>query len=309
MQAETELAAVKPEDDMVLTIGVFDGVHLGHKHLLSHLKMKAGELGVHSGVVTFRRHPMEALSPSIVLPYLTSLEEKTRLIQAEGIDKIIALTFDRELSRLSARQFVTLLKKHLRMCGLVVGPDFALGHGREGNPEALRYIGDEMGFSVTVVPPLHIAGQVVSSTAIREALAAGDMPQVFRLAGRHYSISGTVVPGSGNGRQLGFPTANLKVDSGWAIPSDGVYATLTHIDGRVHQSMTNIGSRPTFGGKERTLETYILNFKGDLYGHELTIDVVQKLRDERRFPSLEALKKQITEDVRKGKALLNSVNT
>ena len=134
------------------------------------------------------------------------------------------------------------------------------------------------------------------------------MPRVFRLTGRQYIIKGSVVPGTGQGRGLGFPTINLKIDPGWAIPADGVYATLTHIDVRVYQSLTNIGSRPTFGGKQRTLETYILDFQGDLYGRELTIDIVQRLRDERKFPSVADLKKQIAEDVQKGRTILNSRN-
>jgi riboflavin kinase/FMN adenylyltransferase len=308
MQAEKELSELTAKDDMVLSVGVFDGVHLGHKHLLSHLKKKAKELSMLSGVVTFRRHPMEVLAPAATLPYLTGLDDKIKLIQAEGIDKVIALTFDKDLARLNAGQFVSLLQTHLRMRALVVGPDFALGYHREGNVESLRRIGKEMGFSVTVVPPLRISSEVVSSTAIREALAAGDMPRVFRLTGRQYYIKGIVVPGTGQGRGLGFPTVNVKMDPGWAIPADGVYATLTHIDDRVYQSVTNIGSRPTFGGKQRTLETYILDFQGDLYGRELTIDVIQRLRDERKFPSVADLKKQIAEDVQNGKTILNSRN-
>jgi len=308
MQAEKELSELAVKDDMVLSVGVFDGVHLGHKHLLSQLKKKAKELSMLSGIVTFRRHPMEILAPAATLPYLTSLDDKIRLIQAEGIDKVIALTFDKDLARLNARQFISLLQTHLHMRALVVGPDFALGHRREGDVESLRRIGEEKDFSVTIVPPLRIKNEVVSSTAIREALAAGDMPRVFRLTGRQYIIKGSVVPGTGQGRGLGFPTINLKIDPGWAIPADGVYATMTHIDDRIYQSLTNIGSRPTFGGKQRTLETYILDFQGNLYGRELTIDIVQRLRDERKFPSVADLKKQIAEDVQKGRTILNSRN-
>ena len=308
MQAEKELSELAVKDDMVLSVGVFDGVHLGHKHLLSQLKKKAKELSMLSGIVTFRRHPMEILAPAATLPYLTSLDDKIRLIQAEGIDKVIALTFDKDLARLNARQFISLLQTHLHMRALVVGPDFALGHRREGDVESLRRIGEEKDFSVTIVPPLRIKNEVVSSTAIREALAAGDMPRVFRLTGRQYIIKGSVVPGTGQGRGLGFPTVNLKIDPGWAIPADGVYATMTHINDRIYQSLTNIGSRPTFGGKQRTLETYILDFQGDLYGRELTIDIVQRLRDERKFPSVADLKKQIAEDVQKGRTILNSRN-
>ncbi len=306
MLAEKELAGVRPQKDMVLTIGVFDGVHLGHKHLIAQAKESAIAEGALSGVVTFRRHPVELLDPKAGLPYLTSLEEKMKLIKAEGVDVVVALTFDPELASLTAEQFAAMLKTHLRMRGLVIGPDFALGRGRSGNVEALRRLGETMGFTVTVVPPLKIGGEVVSSTAIRRALAEGDMSRVVRLTGRPYLVKGRVIPGTGLGRQIGFPTANLKIETGWAIPRDGVYATLTHINGEVHDSMTSIGVRPTFGGKDRTVETYILDYQGDLYGREVAVDIVDRVREEKKFANADELKKQITRDIKKGKAILSS---
>ncbi len=306
MQAETELAEVGPKQDTVLTIGVFDGVHLGHKHLIDRTIKSAKTHAALAGVVTFRRHPVEFLDPKASLPYLTSLEEKTKLIKAEGVDFVVALTFDAQLARLSPVEFATLLKNHLRMHGLVIGPDFALGRGREGTVDALRKIGATEGFFVEVVPPLKIKGEVVSSTAIRQALADGDMARVVRLAGRPYLIRGKVVAGTGTGKQIGFPTANLEIEHGWAIPRDGIYATLTHINGDVYQSMTSIGVRPTFGGKNRTVETYILDFDGDIYGQDVAIDIIDRLRDEKKFASAEELKKQIEDDIRRGRAILNS---
>ena len=307
MQAERELAEVAPHKDTVLTIGVFDGVHLGHKHLIDRTIKSAKTENAMSGVVTFRRHPVEFLDPKASLPYLTSLEEKTRLIKAEGVDFVVALTFDADLARLTAKDFSALLKKHLRMRGLVIGPDFALGHDREGNVAMLRKIGETSGFFVEVVPPLKIKGEVVSSTAIREALARGDMARVVRLTGRPYLVRGTVVAGTGLGREIGFPTANLKIEGGWAIPRDGVYATLTHVNGDVYQSMTSIGVRPTFGGTSKTIETYILDFRKDIYGREVAIDIVDRLREEKKFASAEDLKKQIDEDIKRGKAILDSL--
>ncbi len=306
MQAETELSEVGPKRDTVLTIGVFDGVHLGHKHLIDRTIKSAKIHDALSGAVTFRRHPVEFLDAEASLPYLTSLEEKTKLIKAEGVDFVVALTFDARLAKLTAVEFASLLKKHLRMIGLVIGPDFALGRGREGNVEALRKIGEKEGFFVEVVPPLKIKGEVVSSTAIRQALADGDMGRVVRLTGRPYLIKGKVVAGTGTGKQIGFPTANLKIEAGWAIPRDGVYATLTHINGDVHQSLTSIGVRPTFGGKNRTVETYILDFKGDIYDWNVAIDIVGRLREEKKFASVDELKMQIADDIVKGKAILNS---
>ena len=306
MLVEKELAEFSPKKDTVLTIGVFDGVHLGHKYLISQLKEQARQRNLLSGVVTFRQHPQEVLSPQTGLPYLTSLAEKVSLLKNEGVDIVVALTFDQELAKLSARQFVTRLKKYLRMVGLVIGPDFALGRGRQGTAEALRKLGEEMGFTVTVVSPVKVNGEVVSSTAIRQALARGDMTKVVRLIGRPFSLRGMVTTGVGRGSQLGFPTANLEVDTKRAIPSDGVYATWAHIDGQAYQSMTNIGWRPTFGGQGRTIETYVLDYRDDLYGRKLKIDIIERLRDEKRFASAEELKKQITEDIKQGRAILDS---
>ena len=306
MLADEELAQAAPQQETVLTIGVFDGVHLGHRHLLSRLKKEAKRQSALSGVVTFRRHPREVVAPGAPLSYLTSLEDKVRLIQSEGVDLVVPLTFDKELAALTARQFMIMLKKYLRVRALVVGPDFALGRGRQGTPDALRLLGQEMGFTVTVAAPYRLDGEVVSSTAVRQALAAGEVSRVVKLTGRPYSIKGRVVAGTGTGRRLGFPTANLKIDPGWAIPADGVYATLTHIGGRVFKSLTSIGLRPTFGGKERTVETHILDFADNIYGQDVVIGVVEKLRNEKKFADVEELKRQIAEDVVKGKEILAS---
>jgi riboflavin kinase/FMN adenylyltransferase len=306
MLVEKELAEFSPKKDTVLTIGVFDGVHLGHKYLISQLKEQARQRNLLSGVVTFRQHPQEVLSPQAGLLYLTNLEEKVSLLRDEGIDIVVALTFDQELAKLSARQFVALLKKYLRMVGLVIGPDFALGRGRRGDAESLRKLGEETGFTVTVVAPVKVNGEVVSSTAIRQALAKGDMAKVVRLIGRPFSLQGTVTSGVGRGSQLGFPTANQEVDIRRAIPADGVYVTWAHIDGQAYQSMTNIGLRPTFGGPGRTIETYILDYRDDLYGRELKIDIIERLRAEKRFANAGELKRQIAEDIKQGRAILEA---
>jgi len=306
MRVEEELAELSSEKDMLLTIGVFDGVHLGHKYLISQLKERARQQNLLSGVVTFRQHPLEVLSPQTELPYLTNLEEKVNLLKKEGVEAVITLSFTPELAQLSASQFVSLLKKYLRMRGLVIGPDFALGRDREGNADTLRKLGQEMGFSVTVIPPVKINGEIVSSTAIRNALANGDMKRVVSLIGRPFSLQGRVTTGAGRGLKLGFPTANLEIDPKQTLPPEGIYATWAYIDGKAYQSVTNIGRRPTFGGNGRTVETYILDYHGNLYGRELKIELVERLRGEKRFDTVEELKKQITEDVKRGKAVLDS---
>jgi len=306
MQAEKELAQFSPGKDMLLTIGVFDGIHLGHKYLISQLKEQAKKQDLLSGVVTFKQHPLEVLSPGTGLPYLTSIEEKAVLLKKEGVDAVVALTFTQELAGISARQFVALLKKHLRMSGLVIGPDFALGRNREGNADTLRRLGKEIGFTVTVVAPKKINGEVVSSTLIRQALAGGDVKKVSTLIGRPFSLQGQVTSGAGRGVGLGFPTANLEFDTKRAIPGDGVYATLAYIDGKSYSAMTNIGLDPTFNGKERTIETYILDYQDNLYGRLLKIEIIGRIRSEKKFESAGALKQQIAEDIKQGRAILNS---
>ena len=306
MQVEEELAKFQPEKDTLLTIGVFDGVHLGHKYLLSQLIEQAREQDLLSGVVTFNQHPQEVLSPQTKLPFLTDLTQRIHLLKNEGIENIITLSFTSELAQLSAHQFANLLKKYLRMRGLVIGPDFALGQKREGNTNTLRALGQDMSFSVTVIPPIMINGEIVSSTAIRSALADGDMKRVHNLVGRPFSLNGRVTSGAGRGVELGFPTANLDIEPEQALPAEGVYATWTHIDGQAYQSMTNIGKQPTFGGSQRIVEVYILDFRSNLYGRELRIDIMERLRGEKQFDTAEELKKQITEDIKRGRAILNS---
>ena len=306
MQVEDELAQFSPGKDMLLAIGVFDGVHLGHKYLLSRLRDIARQEDLLGGVVTFRQHPLQILSPGTELPYLTALTDRVDLLKGEGIEAVILLSFTPDMAQLTAREFVGLLKEYLRMRGMVVGPDFALGKGREGDVATLRNLGQDLGFSVTVVLPLKTDGEVISSTAIRSALTDGDMALVAKLLGRPYGLRGQVTAGAGRGKGLGFPTANLEADPRLALPPDGVYATWAFIDGQAHQSMTNIGTCPTFGGHERTVEVYLLDYRDDLYGRELRVDIVERLRDEKRFDTVDELKKQIGEDVEQGRAILGS---
>jgi len=302
---EEELADFTTDKDTLLTIGVFDGVHRGHQHLIEALKRQAEEKGWLPGVVTFRQHPEAVLAPGNNLPFLTDIQTRLNFLKEQGVALIVPLSFTAELAKLPARRFVGLLQKHLRMRGLVIGADFALGKGREGSPGALKKLGKEMGFTVTVVPPLEINGEVVSSTAIRRAMAAGDMEKVRRLTGRYFRLHGRVVHGEGRGEGLGFPTANLNVAPGQSLPPDGVYAALARVNGHTYPSMTNIGRNPTFGDNKLSIEAYLLDYSGDLYGHELKVDFVARLRDEKRFASADELKRQVAADVKKGKAILD----
>jgi riboflavin kinase/FMN adenylyltransferase len=232
------------------------------------------------------------------LPYLTSLEERVRLIKSLGIDHVIVLSFTNELAQLSAKEFLSLLVEHLSLKALLIGPDFALGKGREGDADVIRSIGEEMGFSVDIVAPIQIGDQVVSSTAIRKALKEGVVRNITALLGRRYMLHGRVVHGDHRGgKLLGFPTTNLSVIRNCALPADGSYITLAHVGDKVYRAVTIIGLRPTFGPGERTIETHILDFDGNLYDQEFSIEFVRRLRGEMKFDSLEQLIEQINKDV------------
>jgi riboflavin kinase/FMN adenylyltransferase len=305
VQFEKELARVKPQREMLLSIGVFDGVHLGHQKLLTHLRDEARSRNMLSGVVTFKSHPEVVLAGENKLLWLNDLETRISLLRNLGIDMVIALPFSSELARLTARMFVQLLKQHLKMRGLVIGPDFALGRNREGDSEKLRILGEQLGFTVEVIPEVIIDGLVVSSSNIRKALVDGDMKKVEKLTGRLFSLSGRVVRGDRRGKALGFPTANLDLRADQALPGDGVYATITRTDENILPSVTNIGVRPTFGVGKRLVETYILDFEGDLMGKKLEIDLVDKLRKEERFDNVEELKAQMAKDVEQARQILS----
>lgn len=290
---------------MLLTIGVFDGVHLGHQRLLTHLRDEARRMKWLSGVITFKSHPEVVLSTGHKLLWLNDLETRVGLLRDLGIDVVVALTFSSELAQLTARKFVQLLKDNLKMRGLIVGPDFALGRGREGDADKLRILGKEMGFTVEVIPVVVLDGGVVSSSAIRQSLAQGDVRRVGKLTGRLFSLSGQVVVGDGRGRTLGFPTANLELQADQALPSDGVYATIAHVGHNPMPSVTNIGVRPTFEGDKHLVETYIFDYSGDLLGQKFKIELVDKIRDERRFDDKEELKAQIKRDVEHARRILS----
>ena len=304
MEIEQELANIGSTGETLLTIGVFDGVHAGHRYLLETLQQQAAEKNLLSGVVTFNPHPQSVLHPHNQLLWLSDPEDRVKSLRKLGINLVAVLTFTPEVAQLSAQEFMSLVKKHLRMRSIMVGPDFTLGRGQEGNIQLLRALGREMKFSVEVIPPYTINGEVVSSTLIRQALTQGDMEKVRRLMGHYFQIGGKVIASDRRGRILGFPTANLDIKPQQALPGNGIYATITQVDDKQFPSATNIGTRPTFGEGEKNVETHLLYYKGDLYGKEIRVEFMQKLRDEQHFPSSEELKAQIRKDIREVEAIL-----
>jgi riboflavin kinase/FMN adenylyltransferase len=309
MQIDKELSQKVPHKDTVVTIGVFDGVHVGHRHLLEYLRSEAEKHDWLSGVVTFKNHPEDTINTNHTLLWLDSLETRMKLMLTIGIDIVVALSFTPELRQLNPRNFIQKLQEHLKMRALIIGPDFAMGKNRQGNYDQLRTLGQELNFSVEVIPPFVVDGEVVSSSLIREVLSRGDMEKVSRLLGRAYTLEGKIISGDRWGRTMGFPTANLEVSTMQAIPKDGVYATTTRTESKVLASVTNIGFRPTFGGRTRTIETYIIDYQGDLLDKYFCVDFVQRLRDEKQFSSVEELKQQINRDIEQVKPILGKLST
>ncbi len=289
-----------------LTIGSFDGVHRGHQRIIRELVAGAHAEGAPAVVLTFYPHPAEVLRGIREGYYLTTPEEKAALLEPLGVDVLITHPFDEQVARTPARAFLARLQAHLRPRQLWVGFNFALGHRREGDVAALERWSAEFGYQLRVFPPVVIDGLVVSSTAIRVALMDGDVRMAAHWLGRPYALSGRVVAGDGRGRRIGVPTANLAVSPRRMLPAAGVYVCRATVGGRTWGAVTNVGVRPTFETQPVAprVETHLLDFEGDLYGREVRLAFLERLRGERRFPSVEALLAQIRADVEQARALL-----
>jgi riboflavin kinase / FMN adenylyltransferase len=283
-----------------IAIGVFDGLHRGHRAIIGAAVERARDLGGRGVVVSFDPHPDVVLSKRFEpMPPLTPLAEKRARLLEMGVAEFHLLPFSREMAALEPEAFVDLHLMPLAPRALVVGEDFALGRARAGNVARLTTIGAARGFEVVAVPLQSVAGAPVTSTRIRAALAEGRVADAAELLGRRYDLTGVVVRGEAIGRTLGFPTANLRLHEEKLVPAHGIYATWVALPSgeRVGGAMS-IGVRPTFGGTMRTLEVFLLDWSGDLVGRDLTVEFVDRIREERHFPSVEALAEAIAEDVR-----------
>lgn len=282
-----------------VTIGFFDGVHRGHQTVIRRAVEVAHERSLRPVAITFDRHPLQTLSPGKVPPLLTTLRRKADLIEALGVERLVVLEFTEEVSRWSAESFVErTLVRGLRANHVVVGTNFTFGHRAAGNFEMLSDLGERSGFTTSAVALFKVDGRPVSSSSIREALAEGDLTWPERALGRRYIVDGTVVPGAGRGRALGFRTANLRTPDGILLPGRGVYAGQAMALDRLWPAAVNIGVNPTFGpGTPLHVEAHLLDFDGDLLGTVMALEFWQRLRDEIPFDSPEELAKQIRADV------------
>ncbi len=295
-----------PPLERAVTIGVYDGVHLGHRHVIELLADMASERGLReTGAVTFDPHPLQVVAPAQAPPMLTTIDQRLELFAELGLDFAAVVPFDGRLRDLTPAAFArTVLCEALGARLVVVGEDFRFGRDRTGNVASLAELGDVHGFEARVVPLIG-GDRPVSSTAIRTLLRGGDVAGAAELLGRHHEIRGIVVPGDGRGARIGYPTANLDLDDGLAIPGRGVYAVGASCGGSPSRAaVANIGIRPTFGGERESVEVHLLDFSDDLYGHEMRVRFVDRIRDERRFGGADELVGQIARDVERAREIL-----
>lgn len=293
----------------VVTVGTFDGVHLGHRDLIDRVVVRSRVRGLPAVLVTFEPHPLEIVNPSAAPPLLTTWEEKLELLAESGVDYAAILPFTPALAAYDAELFVQrLLRRRFRMAELLIGYDHGFGRAREGDADVLRTIGARDGFRVEVIDAVRSAdGRPISSTGIRRAVAGGDLSRAAAGLGRPYSIGGVVVRGAGRGKTLGYPTLNLSVSPRKLLPPEGVYAVRAQTTSGSFGGMLNLGPRPTFGDTSVGIEVYLLDAAGDFYGSRVRIELVQRLRDVRAFPSPAALVAEIRKDEAAARAALTVV--
>lgn len=287
-----------------VALGVFDGVHLGHRVILGTAVAHAREAGIPAVACTFDPHPMELLQPERAPLAITTLEERLALIAGCGLDAAVVLPFTRELAGMEPEAFVKdVLLTRLGAREIVVGFNHRFGRGARGDVAMLRSLGEHLGFTTHVAAPLTVEGVAVSSSEIRASLQRGDLAAAARLLGRPYTLQGSVGHGAGRGRTLGFPTANLEPTRP-VLVAPGVYACTAEVDGHKERAVVNVGVRPTFGEATLAVEAYLLDFSGDLYGQTMTLTFMWRIREERRFPSVEALRQQIQADAEEARRRL-----
>lgn len=282
---------------LVLALGTFDGVHLGHQALIATARERARALSGRCAVLTFDPHPRMVLAPDAGPMLLTTLPERLALLAGLSVDLTLVLRFDDALRHMPAAHWVDRLARHVRMTEVVCGPNYSFGRDRSGNAGLLQALSMERGFHVRIVAPVEVDGAPVSSSRLRDVVRTGRVREAARLLGRWYAVPGTVVRGEARGRALGYPTANLESPAMKLVPGNGIYAAFARTAAAVHRAAVSIGTRPTFGPGAVRVEAYLMHYDGDLYGQPLELHFVDRLRDERAFPSVADLVRQMADDV------------
>jgi riboflavin kinase/FMN adenylyltransferase len=287
-----------------LALGTFDGLHRGHRAIIDTLLASAAAARGWAVVVTFDPHPVAVVAPGTEPPLLSTIDERIELIRATGVHALVIAKFDETVRQMSPRAWLELLAVHLRPRAIVASSTHTFGRNREGTSGVLQAWATSQGIDAVVVPPVRNEGVIISSSAIRERLRAGDVRTAARWLGRWYSVRGRVVPGDRRGRELGVPTANMDPPQTKLLPAPGVYAAYATVAGQTYQAAVNVGVRPTFGGTRLRIEAHLLDVEIDLYGQTLQAAFVDRLRDERKFPGLEALRAQLSVDISNARARL-----
>jgi riboflavin kinase/FMN adenylyltransferase len=294
-----------PFTKSVITLGNFDGLHLGHQELIRKVIRRAKELGAYSIVVTFRPHPLKILAPEKCPPLISIYEEKIRLFEKLGVDVLVKIPFTLEFSKMSPEDFVrNILCDMLGAREIYVGSNYRFGRGREGNITTLKAMGEKFGFTLREVEQVSLDGEVISSTKIRHLLRDGEVEHAARLLGRTYAITGIVVKGDGRGKGLGFPTANIAPKHS-IIPAHGVYAVRLFVRDKFYDGIANIGMRPTFDKNVLAVEVHVFDFNEDIYGEEISLYFIGKIREEKKFDSADELILQIRADIETARGLLS----
>ncbi len=281
----------------VLTLGNFDGVHIGHQTILEEVGRRARAIEGQSIVLTFVPHPLKVLKPEICPPIITFIEQKAEMISRYNIDVLIAANFSKEFAKQTPREFIeNILQKQIGAREVIVGYDYGFGRGREGTIDFLKQMGRELNIMVDIVDPVKLDGRIVSSTSLRQTVMSGDVEAAGRLMGRPYQIVGEIVTGHRRGRTIGFPTANID-SKNELFPKRGVYIVYAAVKGHTYQGVANVGFNPTFGDEKISVETHILDFDEDIYGEELVVAFMSRLRSEVKFDGVDSLVEQINKDV------------
>jgi riboflavin kinase/FMN adenylyltransferase len=306
MEVIHNIANYRPKKTAILTIGTFDGVHIGHQKIISDLVAKAKKEDLCAVVLTFFPHPRMVLQKESQLKMIDTLKEKRQLLEILGVEILIIQPFTLEFSRMTAIEYTRdVLVNGLGISKLIIGYDHRFGRNREATVEDLKNFGLDYDFTVEEIPAQDIASIAVSSTKVRNAITAGEIKKANQYLGRPFSLSGTIVKGDKIGRKIGFPTANLYIEEKYKLkPQNGVYLVQCHWDNQKYFGMMNVGKRPTISGKETQIETYFLDFDGDLYGKKLNINLLEKIRDEQKYDSLESLGNQLSIDQKSCRELI-----
>jgi riboflavin kinase/FMN adenylyltransferase len=298
MEIIHSIANYRPKKSAILTIGTFDGVHIGHQKIISNLVVKARKEDLCAVVLTFFPHPRMVLQKDIQLKMIDTMEEKRKLLEKLGVEFLIVQPFTLEFSRMTAIQYTRdILVNGLGISRLIIGYDHRFGRNREATINDLKNFGLDYDFTVEEIPAQDLESIAVSSTKVRNTIISGEIKKANQYLGRPFSLSGTIVKGDKIGRKIGFPTANLFIEEEYKLkPQNGVYLVQCHLNNLKYFGMMNVGKRPTVSGKETQIETYFFDFNGDLYGKKLNINLLEKIRDEQKYDSMESLRSQLSVD-------------